>query len=404
MIGCMRRMRVSPFLRLSCDRRFRRSPPSCAKPMPATGLERHSISTLLLTLGGTALVLLVLADVFATVLFPASEHGPIRTPLSLGSWAVARVVASRLSGQRRRDVLSYFGPLLIGLTLVVWLVLLVVGWAMIYMPALGTQIVATSGAADTGWATALYFSGFNITTLGVGDLAATTAPYRLLSVLQAAVGFAFFSMAITYFLSVYSGLARRNAYAQGLHDLSGGTGDAAEILARLTGEGSQGALSDHLSGKAAVLREIHQSIRFYPVLRYFQYREAHYALPHILRVALDSVALLRTALDPGRYATHLRGAGIEELRRAATTLLRELAAAPEGAVGSPDPDASRRRYFEARERLAQAGAHVRADAEAGAGEYVALRSEWDGDLRALADSMLHEWDGPEQSARAEVRG
>jgi hypothetical protein len=87
-------------------------------------------------------------------------------------------------------------------TLVVWLLLLVTGGAMIYKPALVTAIRASSGATDTSWSTALYYSGFNLTTLGVGDVVSKTGLYRLLTITEAAVGFSFFSMVITYFLSV----------------------------------------------------------------------------------------------------------------------------------------------------------------------------------------------------------
>ena len=45
---------------------------------------------------------------------------------------------------------------------------------MIFKPALGSAVQASSGPTDAGWATAFYFSGFNLTTLGVGDLSSKT--------------------------------------------------------------------------------------------------------------------------------------------------------------------------------------------------------------------------------------
>ena len=124
-------------------------------------------------------------------------------------------------GQRRRNLLSFSGPVLFTISFMAWLMLLVIGWAMIYKPALGADITASSGPTDPSWATAIYYSGFNVTTLGVGDVSAKTALYRLLTVTEAATGFAFFSLVITYFLSVYSELTSRNAFAQGLHHLTG---------------------------------------------------------------------------------------------------------------------------------------------------------------------------------------
>jgi len=169
---------------------------------------------------------------------------------------------------------------------------------MVYEPALGTAIRASSGPTDTSWTAAVYYSGFNLTTLGVGDVVAASGPYRLLTIAQAAMGFAFFSMVITYFLSVYSSLSSRNAFAEGLHHLTGKTDDAAELLARLAdGDDDLSSARQLLSSKADFLRQMHQTHRSYPVLRHFHHREPYYALPRILLTALDSVALLRSALD-----------------------------------------------------------------------------------------------------------
>lgn len=352
-----------------------------------------------LYIAGAAIVCAALLDVFFTVLFPASGQGPIRKPLAVAVWQGFRFVAARTTGQRRRNILSYSGPVLITVTLAVWFVLLVTGGAMIYKPALGTAIRASSGPTDTGWGTALYFSGFNLTTLGVGDLAAATDPFRLLSVTQAAMGFSFFSLVITYFLSVYSSLTSRNAFAQGLHHLSGRTDDAAEAIARLAHGDELSDARDHLSAKADFLREIHQTHRFYPVLRHFHYREPHYALPQILLTALESATLIRSALDRERYAHVIDSPGLNGLFDAATDLMRELMPdAQPGPASENEATLWRERYRAALTRLADAGLHVRADAAAGADEYVALRAQWERPLQDLAAAMLHEWGASAASA------
>src|SRR4051812_40177716 len=99
----------------------------------------------LLQIAGSMLVFIVLLDVFLTVLFPASGHGPIRKRLARWIWYGFRLVGKMTSGQRRRNILSYSGPVLITVTLAAWFLLLLIGWAMIFKPALGTGIVASSG-------------------------------------------------------------------------------------------------------------------------------------------------------------------------------------------------------------------------------------------------------------------
>jgi len=346
-----------------------------------------------LQIAGSVLVFIVLLDVFFTVLFPASGQGPIRKPLGRWIWHGFRFFGKMTSGQRRRNILSYSGPIVITVTLTVWFLLLVIGWAMIFKPALGTGIQASSGTTDTGWASAMYFSGFNLTTLGVGDLSPNTDLYRMLTITAAAVGFAFFSMVITYFLSVYSSLTSRNAFAQGLHHLSGNTDDAAELLVRLAYDADLSEARQHFSSKAEFLRQIHQTHRFYPILRYFHYREPFYELPRILLTALDTATLIRSALDQERYARTIHSPDLNTMFDAAMMLMHELTS-----EAQPSPPAKqevkiwREHYLAALPRLADAGLHIRVDTVAGADEYVTLRTVWDRPVHKLAETMLYEWD------------
>ena len=198
---------------------------------------------------GGAAVALTLADVFFTVLFPAGGHGPVRRPLSRETWQAFAVLGRRLRAPIRRRFLAYSGPVQITTTILTWTTLLVVGWAMVFRPALGHGIEAAHGSTDTGFATALYYSGFALTTLGTGDVVPTTDSYRLLTVVEAALGFSVFTLA--------------------------------EFLT-------------HTS-------ETHRSS---PVLRYFHFREDRYALPRV-HVAPDLDAGVRKyiALGAHREAT-----------------------------------------------------------------------------------------------------
>ena len=347
---------------------------------------------LLIQTVGAAIVIVALLDVFFTILFPASGHGPVRNLLGWAVWRFFRRIGATMTGQRRRSFLSYSGPILFTVTFTAWFMLLVVGWAMIYVPGVGTAITASSGGTDPRWATALYYSGFNLTTLGVGNVAANTALYRLLTVAEAAIGVAFFGMVVTYFLSVYSELTSRNAFAQGLHHLTGQTGCAAELLARLADGQDLAETRQHLSSKAEFLRRIYQTHRFYPVLRYFHYREAYYELPRILLIALDTATLVRCGLDDQRYARPRHAPAIDDLFEAAMCLMHELLGdLPRQEPRSAEAEVWQRHYRDALARLSESGVAVRADADAGAEEYLLLRARWDEPLRRLADLMLCDW-------------
>lgn len=337
-------------------------------------------------------MLAVLEDVFFTVLFPASGHGMIRKALAQIVWHAFRLLGRATRGRTRRNVLSYSGPVLVAVTLLVWLALLVVGWAMIYKPALGTGLKVKSDPFDVGWFTAIYYSGYTLSTLGTGDVVPVGQAYRLLTIVEAALGFASISMVVTYFLSVYSSLTDRNAFAQGLHHLTGDTGDAADLLARIADGEHLDQAKEHLATKADFLRRIYQSHRFYPVLRHFHYRETFYALPRILLTALDTAALIDSAIDRNRYAGLLDSVALDDLRRSALALTRELV--PDRAEQAPSEEIAtrwRERYAAATRRLRDAGLVVREDLDRGGAEYVRLRAEWDPPVRRLAEAMLYEW-------------
>jgi len=136
----------------------------------------------------------------------------------------------------------------------------------------------------------------------------------------------------------------------------------------------------------AAIKETHH---FYPVLFYFRFEDAFYAPSHILLVALDAAALVRTALDPRELGWLQDSAALAELERASALLLRTLnqnfPVRHARSVDSPNSDERwRLRYSQALLRLRDAGIATRADSEAGAHEYVDLRATWEAPIEALA--------------------
>ncbi len=130
---------------------------------------------------GVVLALAVGEDIFYTVLFPGSGRGVLRVPLGRGVWRLFRL-AARVTPRRRDRLLAYSGPVLVTVNVGVWVLLLAAGFAFIDWPALGSAIRASSGPTPRGFATALYYSAYALTTLGTGDIVAKTDLYRLLMV------------------------------------------------------------------------------------------------------------------------------------------------------------------------------------------------------------------------------
>ena len=338
---------------------------------------------------GTVLVALALADVFSTVLVPGSGRGPVRRPLTrVVRWVFRQT--RRLPARVRRRVLAYAGPVEVTATLLSWFALLLVGWAAIYHPALGGPVTAAQGPTDDSWGTALYFSGYNLTTLGLGDLVATTPAYRVLVVAEAATGFMAFTLAISYFVSVYGTLTGRNSFALALHDRSGGTGRGSAVVRALWDEGPVAAAL-HLATMAADLRELVQTHSSYPVLRSFHYQREYDALPRMLLTCWETATLLRTSVDvSGGCRPELTGSALAELEAAATSMTLRLVGDP-GSAPEPEPerlDRWRRHHTELLTELAAAGVPVRSGS---ADDYLGARARWDVGLGRLAEELLYDW-------------
>jgi len=345
---------------------------------------------------GAGLVLLSLLDIFLTVLYARSGVGLLSPKFHRLTWSAFRAL-SRVPVLKDR-VLSYAGPTLLVATVVLWTGLLLLGFALVIWPALGSGIRAASGETPTDFAAALYYAGWSLTTLGTGDLVPTNAFYRLLSVFEAAVGFSVLTLSLTFFTSVYSALVRRNVFAMSLFHSAGGGADAAELVARLGSAGDLSGMKDEAARMARNLLDLYESHHSYPVLHFFRFRTPAYATARVLFVVMDAVSLMRSALDERAYASLVRSAAVSELWGGGMELLGELSRS--FLKGRPldaeerrleEEGAWRAHYARAVARFQEEGIAVAADAEAGADAYVAMRGEWEPRTLALAEYLAYAW-------------
>lgn len=342
---------------------------------------------LLLQLAGVGIIISTLIDIYLTVLFHRLGSSVISMPLNRGIWWLFRLAVRVIPGKSDR-LLAHSGSTMIVAILAVWAALLITGFALIILPELGSAIQASEGQTPTDFITALYYSGFSLTTLGTGDLVPKTATYRLLTLFEAVLGFSSFTITITYLLSVYNALITRNTFALSLYHRTDGTGDAAELLARLGASGELSGIQQDLSNIARDLIELLELQHSYPVLIYFRFRETYYTLPRVILLAIDTATLIKSVLNADKYRALLRSTAVAELWGGSTHILSEISQniLPKQRLKC---DRSmelvwRQRYYAAVERLSAEGIETATDREAGADLYVALRRQWQPLLTTLS--------------------
>lgn len=344
--------------------------------------------------------MLALADLYVTVLYARSDLSLLSSRLFQLVWRGFRAVGSRLSADRRDRLLTFAGPTLVVSVLILWLGLLLIGFALISWPALGDEIKKTSGQTPTDFATALYYSGYTLATLGYGDIVPQSGFYRVLAVAEALVGFSVLTLALTYLMNVYTALVRRNTLALALHHRSAGTDDAAELLARLGAGGEFSGASTQLSQLAERLHDLYESHHSYPILHYFHFREPFYAMAHIAGLVADAASLSLSALDQSRHRSFTQSAAVAESFGGSTYMLTQLAGLflpsayrPENGAERIDERDSREwraRFEEAAERLSRAGISTPDDRSLAADRYVELRRQWDPYVTGFRQYMLEE--------------
>jgi hypothetical protein len=220
---------------------------------------------------------------------------------------------------------------------------------------------------------------------------------RLLFLINSLIGASVLSLVLSYLVQVYSGLRERNALALAVDLMTDGTGDAAVMLARLIPGGDAANATSELGNLVRSLAATKEAHHFYPLLFYFRFSDPYHSVSRSALVALDTVSLIRSALDDERHRWLKEAGGVAQLWEASMMLVTTLeetflakgAPKREARPDSQTRDSWRARYHAAVVQLRRAGIDVAADGEAGADTYIACRVQWDHHITNLAPSMAY---------------
>lgn len=235
---------------------------------------------------GVVVILVALRDVFHTLWHP-SGRGSISRLAAAAVWQTTRRV-----GSSRISALA--GPFAMVVVVGVWTALLVVGWALVYGPHLPAGFAYDPGLEPAGRAVpldALYLSLVTLATLGFGDIVPTSGWLRIAVPLQALIGFALLTAAVSWVLQVYPALRRRRILAIRLALLRrAGTARRLHAL-----EGSVAAallqdLADEVVGARVDLTE-------YSATYYFRDSDPSTSLAAMLSYAAELAAVGRTVIS-----------------------------------------------------------------------------------------------------------
>jgi hypothetical protein len=246
---------------------------------------------------GVALIVVVLWDVFETIVLPRRVTRRFRlTRFFYGSiWAPWSMIARRLRRSKRREIfLSVFGPLsLLGL-LFLWAVTLVFGFASLQW-AFGSHISLVNGPA--GFFSDLYYSGTTFFTLGLGDISPISPVARAMTVIEASLGIGLLALVIGYFPVLYQAFSRREVNISMLDARAGTPPTAAELLRRHQEARSLESLDQFLRDWEMWAADLMESHLSYPVLCFFRSQHDNQSWLAALNTVLDTCSLVMVGID-----------------------------------------------------------------------------------------------------------
>ena len=346
-------------------------------------------------IAGALVMLLILLDVFLTVLYARMDTGFISQRVARAVWWVFSA-ASKPFGRRRGAILSYCGPTILVMHVLVWSFGLTLGAGLIIHPALGASVRAAVGETTPhDFIAAMYAAGSSISIVGANDFTPDTAVFRVIYLFNSLVGISVISLTLTYLMQVYSALNRRNTLALHIHLSSGQNADAAELIAGLGPDGRFDIGYPDLSAVAGEMTQAREGHHFYPVLFYFRFRAPFYSVSRFTLVALDTATLIKSALHDKEYGWFKKSGAVDQLWYASNLLLRTLSGTfVHERDAHPESDEEtrelwRRRYFLALHHLRQAGIRTVDDEQRGAQVYVNLRSEWNKGISDIGPMLAY---------------
>jgi hypothetical protein len=260
---------------------------------------------LLAIAAGGALLVIVLWDAFETVVLPRRASFRLRlTKLFYRSvWPPFAAAGRRMKpGISRENFLSVFGPLSLILLLAAWAVSLVFGFALLQW-GFGSHLSSPTGIH--GFGADLYMSGTNFFTLGLGDVAPTTTSARILTTVEAGMGFAFLALVIGFLPVLSQAFSRRESAIALLDARAGSPPTAAELLRRHSAEGEPEALGALLTDWERWSAEVLESHISFPVLAFYRSQHDNQSWVASMTAVLDVCAFVR-ASAPAEEAEQAR--------------------------------------------------------------------------------------------------
>jgi hypothetical protein len=270
--------------------------------------------------GGLFLIAVALRDVFQAVIVPRAENTVLRVSryVMRGLWRIwPRLAQARFprNQRRREDFLATFAPFELVTILVIWVIMLVVGWGLFFY-GIRAQLRPSTLTFDA----ALYYAGSSLLTIGYGDIVAITPFARVMSLLAAASGLGTVAIVTSFLFSIFGSFQNRERFVVALGARAGVPPSGAGLLAVHGYAGIRGDLAQVFRDGQDWTAGVMESHLAYPILIMFRSSHDYESWVATLGTLMDAASLVMTVLDP----THIENSEMQGQARIMYNIGRHL--------------------------------------------------------------------------------
>ncbi|WP_436344193.1 two pore domain potassium channel family protein [Natronorubrum sp. FCH18a] len=235
---------------------------------------------------GIVVLVAVIVDILWTTLWVDGGSGPLSGRLTTWTWRSLRAVSSD-----HPRALSIAGPLILALTLAMWIGLLWLGWTFLFASH-PYALVSTRTGAVADWPGRFYYVAYTMFTDGNGDYTPVGDVWEIASAFTTASGMAFVTLGVSYVLTVLGAVSEKRSFASDVTGLgerseafvrAGWAGDAEEF------EGLDLPL-ESLSTQLSLLADQHKA---YPILHYYHSEQGSRASAMAVPIFDEALTIFR---------------------------------------------------------------------------------------------------------------
>ena len=215
----------------------------------------------ILSILGILIYLLIVIDVIQTTL-SLQGGGWLTSRFSHFFWKGFLNISGKDGSSK---FLSHAGYILLIAIVIIWVLALWGSMVLILYSNLGS-IIQSSTKAPAGLWEIIYYSGFSLSTLGVGDFIAAGNYWRILTTMYSFTGLILLTMSVTYFIPVLSAVIDQQKLGISLRTL-GSTPQ--EIVLNSWNKKDFKRLTNKIDDISDAIIKYSQQHRAYPVIHYF---------------------------------------------------------------------------------------------------------------------------------------